>query len=141
MLSEAEKKFWGCPKLIENLLPFLDTYSIICLAQVDAPPQIPCTILNTKFAIPKLFPYLDSNSISTAQAYKPALGAILDKSVWSKLIKRVCNWRRTLKSSNQEKDFQQMRIQVTYILNCRFVERVLNIYAKTMDNLHKKQVS
>ena len=53
MLSEAEKKFWGCPKLIENLLPFLDTYSIICLAQVDAPSQIPCTILNTKFAIPK----------------------------------------------------------------------------------------
>ena len=116
-----------------------------------------CTIANTmyhpKYQIrhPKyqehpiqnrfLFPFLDSNSISTAQAYKPALGAILDKSVWSKLIKRVCNWRRTLKSSNQEKDFQQMRIQVTYILNCRFVERVLNIYAKTMDNLHKKQVS
>ena len=25
MLSEAERKFWGCPELVESLLPFLDT--------------------------------------------------------------------------------------------------------------------
>ena len=33
MLSEAEIKFWGCPELVESLLPFLDTFSTICLAQ------------------------------------------------------------------------------------------------------------
>ena len=59
MQSEAEKKFWGCPKLMENLLPFLDTYSIICLARVNTLLQIPYpilntnTITNTKFTIPK----------------------------------------------------------------------------------------
>ena len=39
MASEAAKKFWGCPELMENLLPFLDTYSIICLAKVHMPVQ------------------------------------------------------------------------------------------------------
>ena len=33
MASDAAKKFWGCPELMENLLPFLDTFSIICLAK------------------------------------------------------------------------------------------------------------
>ena len=39
MASEAAKKFWGCPELMENLLPFLDTYSIICLAKAHKPVQ------------------------------------------------------------------------------------------------------
>ena len=108
MLSEAEKKFWGTPKLMENLLPFLDTYSITCLVQVNTSLQI-----------------LDYNlTISLAQAYKAALGVILDKAVWNNLIKRVCNWKRTLKPPNQEKEFQQMRIQVTCIVK----ESFLNVY-------------
>ena len=37
MLSEAEKKFWGCPELVERLLPFLDTYSTVCLVQAHKP--------------------------------------------------------------------------------------------------------
>ena len=37
MSSETEKMFWGCPELLENLLPFLDPYSIICLAQAHEP--------------------------------------------------------------------------------------------------------
>ena len=39
MASEAEKKFWQCPELVENLLPFLDTYSIICLAKAHKQTQ------------------------------------------------------------------------------------------------------
>ena len=136
MPSEAEKEFWGSPKLIENLLLFLDTYSINCLAQVNTPSQIShASSYNPKYQIhnpkhqnhrtqipsephPKpilaFLPFLNSNSITClAQAHKPALDVILDKSVWRKLIKRVCNWKRTLKPSNQEKEFQQMRIQVT----------------------------
>ena len=116
MVSEAEKKFWGTPKLMENLLPFLDTYSITCLAQVNTSLQI-----------------LDYNlTISLAQAYKAALGVILDKAVWNNLIKRVCNWKRTLKPPNQEKEFQQMRIRV----KCIVKESYLYIYTKTMDGLY-----
>ena len=37
MMSEAEKRFWGCPELVESLLPFLDSYSTICLAQAHQP--------------------------------------------------------------------------------------------------------
>ena len=37
MLSEAERKFWSCPELLENLLPFLDPYSITCLAKAHEP--------------------------------------------------------------------------------------------------------
>ena len=57
MVSEAEKKFWGCPELVESLLPFLDTYSAICLAR----------------------------------AHKPVLDVVLGKTVWKKLIKKVCH--------------------------------------------------
>ena len=39
MASEAEKKFWQCPELVENVLPFLDTYSIICLAKAHKQTQ------------------------------------------------------------------------------------------------------
>ena len=35
MVGEAEKKFWGCPELVENLIPFMDFYSIFCLTQVN----------------------------------------------------------------------------------------------------------
>ena len=48
MVSETEKKFWGCPKLMEKLLPFLDTYSIICLAKVNTLSKI----LNTLSQVP-----------------------------------------------------------------------------------------
>ena len=37
MLGEAEKKFWGCPELVDSLIPFLDTYSTICLARAHKP--------------------------------------------------------------------------------------------------------
>ena len=37
MLGEAQKKFWGCPELVDSLIPFLDTYSTICLAQAHKP--------------------------------------------------------------------------------------------------------
>ena len=30
----AEKQFWGCPELVEGLLPFMDTLSIRRLVQV-----------------------------------------------------------------------------------------------------------
>ena len=43
MPSEAEKKFWGCPELVENLIPFMDFYAIVCLTQVDTLSQIPIT--------------------------------------------------------------------------------------------------
>ena len=65
MPSESEKKLWGCPKLIENLLPFLDTYSIICLAKVNSLSQIP----NTPSQIPSTpYPILISkiNSCHTS---------------------------------------------------------------------------
>ena len=50
MPSEAEKK------LVENLLPFMDTFSIFCLTQ----------------------------------AHKPVLDVVLGKTVWNKLIQKVC---------------------------------------------------
>lgn len=31
--TEAERKFWGIPELVETLLPFLDVKSTLCLAQ------------------------------------------------------------------------------------------------------------
>ena len=34
MSREAQEKFWGCPELIEMVLPFLDSYSTLQLAQV-----------------------------------------------------------------------------------------------------------
>ena len=37
MLSEAEKKVWGCPELLESLLLFLDPDSLICLAKAHEP--------------------------------------------------------------------------------------------------------
>ena len=36
-MSEAEKRFWGCPELVENLLPFLDTLSLVRLIQAHRP--------------------------------------------------------------------------------------------------------
>ena len=57
MLSEAAKKFWGCPELMENLLSFLDTFSIISLAK----------------------------------AHKPVLDIILGKTVWNKLVNKICH--------------------------------------------------
>ena len=88
MPSEAEKKFWGCPELVENLFPFLDTNSISCLTQ----------------------------------AHKPVLDIVLGKTVWNKLIKQVCRGIRERNSrhrdhSDEEKNFTQMRMQVTYILH------------------------
>ena len=37
MASEAEKKFWECPELVEHLLPFLDTLSLVNLALARRP--------------------------------------------------------------------------------------------------------
>ena len=34
MARAAEKQFWGCPELVEGLLPFMDTLSIRRLVQV-----------------------------------------------------------------------------------------------------------
>ena len=34
MPSEAEKKFWKCPELVDSVLPFLDSYSTLQLAKV-----------------------------------------------------------------------------------------------------------
>ena len=34
MARAAEKQFWGCPELVEGLLPFMDTLSIRRLLQV-----------------------------------------------------------------------------------------------------------
>ena len=34
MAGAAEKQFWGCPELVEGLLPFMDTLSIRRLVQV-----------------------------------------------------------------------------------------------------------
>ena len=31
--TEAERKFWGSPELVDTLLPFLDVKSILCLAE------------------------------------------------------------------------------------------------------------
>jgi len=37
MLSEAEKKVWGCPELLERLLVFLDPDSLVSLAEAHEP--------------------------------------------------------------------------------------------------------
>ena len=37
--SEAEKKFWNCPKLVENLLPHLDLKSLALLLKALKPHQ------------------------------------------------------------------------------------------------------
>ena len=37
MISEAEKRFWECPELVENLLPFLDTLSLVRLVKAHRP--------------------------------------------------------------------------------------------------------
>ena len=34
MPSEAQKKFWKCPELVDSVLPFLDSYSTLQLAKV-----------------------------------------------------------------------------------------------------------
>ena len=144
MVSENEKKFWGCPKLMENLLPFLDTHSTICLAKVNTLSKIPNklslvpntrsqiskTLMNTKNTISKEYhiQYFLANyfTICLAQAYKPALDLVLVPTVWHKLITRVCNWKRGTRASNSEKEFQQMRIQVTYILLfCKYDGNIL----------------
>ena len=35
MSSDSEKKFWQCPDLVEKVLPFLDSYSTLHLAQAS----------------------------------------------------------------------------------------------------------
>ena len=35
MSRENEKKFWGCPELVEMVLPFLDSYSTLELAKAS----------------------------------------------------------------------------------------------------------
>ena len=35
MARAAEKQFWGCPELVEGLLPFMDTLSVRRLVQVS----------------------------------------------------------------------------------------------------------
>ena len=89
MSSETEKKLWQCPELLENLLPFLDTYSIICLAK----------------------------------AHKTTQDIVLGKTVWNMLIRQVCRANKRMYSSyhpddfDLEKEFTQMKIQVTCILD------------------------
>ena len=69
---------------MENLLPFLDTYSIICLAK----------------------------------AHKPVQDIIVGKTVWNQLIRQVCQGymrmdpRYSYDYFDQEKEFEQMKIQV-----------------------------
>ena len=104
MVGEAEKKFWGCPELVENLIPFMDFYSIFCLTQVNTLSQIqntPSQILSTPSQIPNTpypilihvsLPFLDFYSIiCLTQAHKPVLDIVLGKTVWTKLIKQVCH--------------------------------------------------
>ena len=89
MSNETENKFWQCPELVENLLPFLDTYSIICLAK----------------------------------AHKTTQDIVLGKTVWNMLIRQVCRANKRMYSSyhpddfDLEKEFTQMKIQVTCILD------------------------
>ena len=35
MSREAQEKFWGCPELIEMVLPFLDSYATLQLAKAS----------------------------------------------------------------------------------------------------------
>ena len=53
MPSEAQKKFWKCPELVDSVLPFLDSYSTLQLAKV-------CP-MRKKNTVPMIFDVLNSN--------------------------------------------------------------------------------
>ena len=45
MARAAEKQFWGCPELVEGLLPFMDTLSVRRLVQVSNILALPYRLL------------------------------------------------------------------------------------------------
>ena len=103
MVGEAEKKFWGCPELVENLVENLDNYSLFKLTQVDTPSQIPKStpsqIPRTPSQMPNTpYPILIPvySIIFLIQAHKPVLDIVLGRTVWSKLVKKVCEGIRNL---------------------------------------------
>ena len=103
MVGEAEKKFWGCPELVDNLIPFMDFYSLFKLTQVDIPSQIPKStpsqIPRTPSQLPNTpYPILIPvySIIFLIQAHKPVLDIVLGRTVWSKLVKKVCEGIRNL---------------------------------------------
>ena len=95
MVGEAEKKFWGCPELVDHLIPFMDNYSLFKLTQVDTPSQIPKStpsqIPRTPSQMPNTpYPILTPvySIICLIQAHKPVLDIVLGRTVWSKLVIR-----------------------------------------------------
>ena len=88
MGSEAEKKFWGCPELVENLLPSMDTLSLLRLVQAHRP------ILDI------------------------VLGKTMWNKLIRKIIYDNRRWSRHQSSSDVlEKEFGEMRIEVNFWAN------------------------
>ena len=92
MISEAEKKFWGCPELVDNLIPFMDVYSILRLTQVDTLSQIPNTpsqiISNApskRLSTPSPYPLLIPNWTSTPSTVFLRPTSLYWTSSWAKL--------------------------------------------------------
>ena len=129
MVGEAEKKFWGCPELVDHLIPFMDNYSLFKLTQVDTPSQIPKStpsqIPRTPSQLPNTpYPILIPvySIIFLIQAHKPVLDIVLGRTVWSKLIKKVIRNLHQEPTSGTHRDrFERAKKvggkvrQVTYI--------------------------
>ena len=150
MLSKAEKEFWGCPKLIEILLPFLDTYSIICLAQVNTPSQISHTTPNTKYTIPKFkVQPIQNQFLLSFPSWTPTPSSALPRptslpwvSSWTNLCgagwSRGCATGRgpsnpqTKRKSSSRWGFRWRALWIVDLLK----ESCIYIYTKPMDDLY-----
>ena len=119
MVGEAEKKFWGCPELVENLVENLTIYSLHKLTQVDTPSQIPKStpsqIPRTPSQMPNTpYPILIPvySIICLIQAHKPVLDIVLGRTVWTKLIKQVCQGIRKVENVETFERGKQLGFQI-----------------------------
>ena len=110
MESEAAKKFWGCPELMENLLPFLDTYSIICLAKAHKPVQ---DIVLGKTVWNKLIRQIClANTVGNRKMTRGVPEEVRRIPIGPKSNRRMISMMYYPDDFDMEKEFTQMKIQV-----------------------------